>query len=403
MGRSRDSFSKIRKKFIIVVLVVAAVMIIHNLFFQGSGFFGLFKTAKIEEQMESQKEAEKTEESQGQPTPIKAFVVAQFDFKDFLNALGTLKGGLEFKLSFEIPGIVESINYHEGEKYESGALLISLKQADILLRLKRSESKMKKAETNEQIFKQKLEEHEKLFSIGAIPKTTLEKARLEYEGAQYEREDLSFQVRADEIILEKSNLYAPSAGMIGELNVEVGEAVTSNTLLGSHVLTEFVKAEFGVIERDVAKIAIRQEAKVQVDAYQDRTFTGVVDSVAPIIVGQSRTASAEVKIDNSEGLLLPGMFARIQILLFERDSAIVLPTEAIVEEDGSTFVYRINRETNMADKVNVAVAYSQTDYSVVDSGVQQGDLVAISSLDKLKQDAKVDVLETQKIQVDGME
>ena len=385
--------AKIRKIFILLILIIVAAAVIHHLFFAGAK-----KVEQVKEQMAQGPGGPGQEAGQQQPAvAIKAFSVAQFDFKDYLNALGTIKGGLEFKLSFEIPGIIEFINYREGEKYENGALIISLKQQDILLRLRRSETKLKKANTGEDIYKQKLEEHEKLYDIGAIPHRTLEKARLEYKGAQYEREEVGLMVRADEAILEKSNLYAPSAGMIGELNIEVGEAVTSNTLLGTHILTEYVKAEFGVIERDVSRIAADQIAIVYVDAYPGKIFNGAVYRISPIVTGTSRTATADVKIPNKEGLLLPGMFARIKILLFEKDKAIVIPTEAIIKVKGKDVVYMIDEKQSTVAMRQVDVEYSQSDYSVIRDGLEKDELIALTSLDKLKPGTKVEVLEKQQI------
>ena len=387
--------SKIRKAFILLVLIIIAVAVIHHLFFSGAEKVGLMKEKKEGEGVEGPQQ--QLGQQQQPAVAVKAFSVAQFDFEDYLNALGTIKGGLEFKLSFEIPGIIDSINYREGEKYEKDALILSLKQDDILLRLRRSEAKLKKAITGEDIYKKKLEEHEKLYKIGAIPHMTLEKAQLEYQGAQYEREEVALQVRADEAILEKSNLYAPSDGMIGELNVEEGEAVTSNTLLGTHILTEYVKAEFGVIERDVSRIANGQTSVVYVDAYPGKVFNGVVDRISPIVTGTSRTATAEIKIPNKEGLLLPGMFARIKILLFEKDKAIVIPTEAIIEVGGKDVVYIIDQKQNTVAMRQISIEYSQSDYTVIREGLEKDELIALTSLDQLKPGTKVEILEKQQI------
>ncbi|MBU1862329.1 MAG: efflux RND transporter periplasmic adaptor subunit [Candidatus Omnitrophica bacterium] len=387
--------AKIRKTFIIIILLIIAVAVIHHLFFKGSDLFDLVKQQPKSDGADALPQGEQQQAAQA--VAIRAFTVAQFDFKDYLNALGTIKGGLEFKLSFEIPGIIDSINYSEGEKYGKGALLLSLKQDDILLRLRRSEARYNKSRANEDIYKQKVKEQEKLFQIGAIPHSTLQKAKYELQGAQYEREETGLAVRADEVILEKSNIYGPSAGMIGELNVEVGEAVTSNTLLGTHLLIEYVQAEFGVIERDVSRIEVKQEAFVYVDAYPEKTFNGIVDSISPIVTGVSRTASAEIKIDNKEGLLLPGMFARIKILLYEKDNAVVIPTEAIVEHQGKQLVYVVNEKDRSVGMRSVNVEYTQSDYSIITEGLKKDELIAISSLDKLTSGAKVEILEKQQI------
>lgn len=330
-----------------------------------------------------------------QKIPVKAFKVARFNYEDSLNVLGTIQGALEFKLSFEVPGVISSINYREGERYEEGALLISLRQDDILLRLKRAQAELNKSETQVHIADDKVKEHEKLFAMGAIPKQTLDKVKLELDGAKYESEGARLEVKANESMLEKSNLYAPTAGMIGELKVEEGETVTPNTLLGTHINTEYVYAEFGVVERDVNKIALGQKARVFVDAYPDKTFEGVIENIAPVVGGTSRTATARVRVENPERLLLPGMFARIRILLYSKKNTLVVPTDALQGSEGSQYIFVVHQDQGTVEKRALTIGYTRPDYSQVDAGISEGELVAVSGLEKLEDGAKVRVLETQ--------
>ncbi|MFA6599805.1 MAG: efflux RND transporter periplasmic adaptor subunit [Candidatus Omnitrophota bacterium] len=334
-----------------------------------------------------------------QPLPVKGFKIGRFNFEDSLNALGTIKGAMEFKLSFEIPGVISSINYREGERYEEGALLMSLRQDDILLRLKRAQAQLSKAETQVQIGEEKEKEHDKLFAMGAIPKSTLDKVKLETESARFEAEAARLEVKAHEAMLEKSNLYAPSAGMIGELSIEEGETITPNTLLGTHVMTEYVYAEFGVVERDVNKIALGQKARVFVDAYPDKTFEGVIENVAPVVAGTSRTATVKVRLENPERLLMPGMFARVRILLYSKKNTLVVPTDSVQGSEGEQFVYVVHTDKETAEKRAIAIGYTRPDYSQVDAGLSEGELIAVSGLEKLEDGKKIRLLETQEAEI----
>jgi RND family efflux transporter MFP subunit len=298
-----------------------------------------------------------------------------------------------------VPGVISSINYREGERYEEGALLVSLRQDDILLRLKRAQAELNKSETQVKIAGEKVTEHEKLYKMGAIPKQTLEKVKLELDSAKYEAEAARLEAKAHEAMLEKSNLYAPSAGMIGELKVEEGETVTPNTLLGTHIMTEYVYAEFGVVERDVNKIALGQKATVYVDAFPDKTFEGVIENIAPVVGGSSRTATARVRIENPERLLLPGMFARIRILLYSKKNTLVVPTDAVQGSEGDQYVFALDSEKSVAEKRAVTIGYTRPDYSQVDAGISEGELVAISNLERLEDGSKIRLLETQEAEV----
>jgi len=349
----------------------------------------------------SKKATEKvSEDKQGdQIIGVKAFKVGRYNFEDSLNELGNIKGAIEFKLSFEIPGVVSAINYREGERYEEGALLISLKQDDILLRLKRAQAERSKAETALAIAQEKMNEHDKLFKMGAISQTTLDKVKLEVDSARFDVEANDLEVKANEVMLEKSNLYAPTAGTIGELHIEEGEAITQNTLVGSHISTERVLAEFGVTEKDLNKLSLGQKAKVFVDAYPDKNFDGTIESIGSVVVGQSRTATVKVRIENPENLLVPGMFARIKILLFQKKNTLVLPADSLQGKEKDYYVYVIDPDRKQVHKQPIVVGYQRTDYAQIDSGVKEGDLVAVTGLDRLKDDSKVRIIETQEAEL----
>ena len=363
-------------------------------------FQNMFVSPAAKEKEKKEAEKKQAAEQQKQDLlPVKTFKVSRFNYEDSLNSLGNIKGGVEFKLSLEIPGIINSINYREGERYEEGALLVSLKQDDILIRLKKAQAEKNKSETALSIAQGKYEEHQKLFQIGSIPKTTLDKVRLEVDSAQYELEAADLEVKLNEALLEKSNLYAPSDGMIGELYVEEGEALTPNTLIGSHVATDVVSAEFGVVEKDVAKLALGQKARVYVDAYADKTFEGVVENISPVVTGSSRTATVRVRLENSEGLLLPGMFARIKILLYSKRNALIVPTDAVQGKEDEASVFIVDPRTNKVAKRNIKIGYTRPDYSQVDAGLEEGELVCVSGLEKLQDGLEVKVVEQQEASV----
>lgn len=391
---SRDFLSKARpffsqpknvRKIIIAAAILLILLVLRNVFFPAS--------------KDTDGRKQNVKASEEDLIPIKVFKVGRFNFEDSFNALGTIKGGVEFKLSFEIPGVVSAINYREGERYEEGALLISLRQDDILLRLKRSQAEQQKALSALAITQEKLKEHQKLFEIGAIPKTTLDKVKLEVDQARYESEAMTLEMKANEAILEKSNLYAPSAGTIGELNVEEGETVTMNTLVGTHVSLNRVVAQFGITEREINKISLGQNAKVFVDAFPNKTFEGTIENIASVIIGTSRTADVRVRIENPEDQLLPGMFARIKILLYQKKNTLVVPNDALQGKEKEQFVYAISPEEKKAVKTPVVVGYSRVDYAQIDSGIKEGDLVAISGLERLEEGTKVKMIETQEAEL----
>jgi len=386
---------KFRKLTTFMLVVVAGFLLLNHFIFSPNK-----KKSEYEKSQEKKQTEKKGKESEEEVIPIKVMSVIRHDFIDVSESLGSIKGGMEFKLTFQIPGTIKVINYREGQEYEKGAILMSLRDEDIILRMRRVEANMKKTQTGVDIVKQKLKDHDKLYKMGAISRAARNKVRLELDSSKYDLEAAALELKANEAILDKTHLYSVSDGMIGELYVEEGEVITANTLLGSHILTEYVRAEFGVIERDMNKINEGQEATILVDAYPDQPFKGVVDRIAPIVGGTSRTATISVKISNKESLLLPGMFARIKVELFRKRNALVIPSEAVLKgEDEKTFVYVYNEEGSTVKKSEIQVGYAREDFTQVDEGVWEGQLIAITSINRLKDKAKVEVIEKQTLEL----
>jgi Membrane-fusion protein len=118
---------------------------------------------------------------------VKAYKIKRMDFKDTLPALGSIKGFREIDLKFQVSGILESLNFEEGEKIQEGDIIASLDQRDALLKLKYAEIELGK--------------NKKLFELGAINSLKMEQAKLEYESAKSD--------------LDKTNIYAVSNGIMG--------------------------------------------------------------------------------------------------------------------------------------------------------------------------------------------
>ena len=99
-------------------------------------------------------------------------------------------------------------------------------------------------------------------------------------------------------------------------------------------------------------------------------------------------------------MLLSGMFARIKVELFSKRDALIIPTEAIVKgEEGETFVFLLNEEKSTVSKVRISVGYERSDYSQINGGIEKGQIIAVTSLDQLKDGNKVNVIEKQTLEL----
>ncbi len=393
-----------KKKFIIIALAAVVVIIIlakttsnlqSVLFKKKGGPAGKAPAVSFEEGA----------------TPVKVYKVKRTDFRDTLPCLGNIKGYKEIDLKFQVPGILESFNFEEGEKVQEGDIIASLIQRDALLKLKYAEIELKK--------------NQQLFEMGAINPIKLEQAKLEYESAKSD--------------LDKTNIYAMSNGVLATRGMDAGSYFNPNETgdkVGVFVSVDKVYAEFNVIEKDVPKVMVGQKVDVFCDAYPTKSFSGTIDRLSPIIEGRSRTETIKVELDNKEGLLKPGMFVRALAYTYEKKDALVVPSSAMKKKETEYFVYLVNREEakpqaetkpkteakkfslfggkkakkaeepkpEMKEKEpefgiveirKIKVGYTTQDLIEVEEGLKEDDLVITEVQEEFKDKAKVEISEVQ--------
>lgn len=335
------------------------------------------------------------------PTPesdaiaVRCYRTALTDFKDELPVMGTVKGALEIELKFEINGVIESINFREGDVVYENDLIASLGKKDAQLKVDYSKSKLETAKTQYLAAEKKLEIHKNLYDIGGIIKAKLEEVELEAKGAELQVESAEVELKSAESEFKKTDLYAPRDGVIGSRDAEIGEFVTPQNKVATLYDTMKVFVELGIVEKDIDKMALGQNVVVTVDAYPGMEFMGTVDNIFPVIEGKSRTLTARVGINNPNALLLPGMFARAMITVAEFKNAMVVPSLSLNKtEEGGYTVFVVNKDSTVSSK-SVEVAYVTTDYSVVSSGLYEDELVVTDTPQELKDGTPVKVIDVE--------
>ncbi len=326
--------------------------------------------------------------------PVRCFRVSYTDFKDELPVLGTVKGALEIELKFEINGVIESINFREGDVLYKGDLIASLDKKDAELKVEYAKSKLESIRVQALAAKKKLQIFKDLYDIGGLIKAKLEEVELEARSAELQVVSAEVELKSAEGEYRKTDLYAPREGVLGSRDREVGEFITPHDKIGILYDTREVFVELGIVEKDIDKITLGQNVKATVDAYPGEGFTGTVDYVFPVIEGKSRTLTVKVRIQNPDALLLPGMFARAMITVAEFSNAIVVPSLSLNMSDEGYEIFTVE-EGNTVSSRPVEVAYVTTDYTVIATGLYEGELVVTDTPQELKDGMPVDIIEVQ--------
>lgn len=347
-------------------------------------------------QMTGQKPEGAIEEPQGR-VQVKAYKVSKVKFDDSLSILGNVKASKQVDLRFETNGVLENVNFREGDFIERGAVIANLKPTEALLRITYNESKLLLSEKKRDIAQKKLERKQEFFKAGAIVEAEVVEANLEYQAAEAQVQTSIQEMALAKNEFEKTKLIASMDSFMGTREADPGEFLSANTKVGSVFDIDSVYVELGVIEKDIKKIESGQKVSLQVDAYPGIIFDGVVDKIPAIVEGKSRTMPLKIKVENSNRLLKPGMFVRSRVFVFEKEDVIMVPAMSLVDSDGdgvfdSVFAIEYGE---VAQLKPVKIGYMTTDYVEITSGLESDQEVVVETSGQLDNGVKVEVMEVQ--------
>jgi membrane fusion protein (multidrug efflux system) len=373
IAHGRVNVKTLKKNYIWILLGILVLVFI------------LTRTAGMIKQVFFGKKEEKPMVEFLESVPVKVYKVKLMDFKDTLPVMGRIEGFKEIALKFDGKGVLESFNFEEGERILEGDIIASLNQKDALLKLKYASLELEKAR--------------KLFDLGGVDKLAVDQKKLEYESAKRD--------------LEKTNIYAASDGYLGSREIDTGSFVSSQDKIGTFVDYNEVYASFDVIEEDSPKIELGQSAEVFLDAYPGESFNGMIDMVSPMIEGRTRTQTVKIELDNDEGLLKPGMFARAIINTYEKKDAMIIPAASYKKKENKFYVYVVHPEEpvesegdvmegapvgvelGVVEEREIKIEYSTHDVVEVSSGLEEGELIIRELHQDFKDQDKVEITEVQ--------
>lgn len=127
--------------------------------------------------------------------------------------------------------------------------------------------------------------------------------------------------------------------VVGERFVDEGALLQMNEPIVSILENNPLTAVVYVIERDYQKVEVGQQSIVTTDAYPEKTFTGVVVRIAPLLKESSRQARVEIEVPNPDQLLKPGMFVRSRIEFARHDNATLVPFAALVRREDKEGIF----------------------------------------------------------------
>ncbi|HEY0179607.1 MAG TPA: efflux RND transporter periplasmic adaptor subunit [Dokdonella sp.] len=241
------------------------------------------------------------------------------------SGTATLEAVGDAQVVAKTTGIVLKILVEEGTRVQKGQQLALLDDDATRNKLEQAAATLRKAQAA-------YDKSEKGYAL----KIT---ARADYDRDKYDLETQKAVVAGAQLDLSYTRVVAPISGVVAKRSIKLGNLVQTNQALFEIVDMEPLQAVLNVPERELNTLKPGQSVRMRVDALGERTFDGVVARIAPVVDAASGTFRATCEFRDATRTLMPGMFGRVEIAYDQRHDALVVPRNALVEEDGESAVF----------------------------------------------------------------
>jgi membrane fusion protein (multidrug efflux system) len=199
------------------------------------------------------------------------------------------------------------------------------------------------------------------------------------------------QVATAQQAIADTVIRAPFSGFISERPVAVGEFVTSSISVAKLLRTNPIKIQIQIAEADIPQVSIGSGVSIEVEAYKDRKFSGVVTAVNPALDPTSRSAIIEAQIQNDNNVLRSGMFATTKITREGGSTGVFVPKSAVYNDQATQSRRVFVIKDNVAKLRVIKLGTEENDYYQILSGVDADEMVATSNLNQLYEGANIQI------------
>ncbi len=338
-----------------------------------------------------------------EPIPVRTIRVTRgtIDSTVTNSKAGTIRARQRAHLSTEIGGRIVEITHREGDVVAQGELLLLLNDSTLRAQENQALEAIRAADAHYQEMcitrdkaRREYNRKRQLAAQNIVSEDLLDQLQHVYQAASAgcdaadaERQQVRASRAGAAADLDKVSIYAPFAGVIAEVDAEVGEWVTPSAAGVIDLINrESLYISAPMDEIDSGRIELGLLVRVAVDSRPDETFLGKVTRIAPYVLdieAQNRTVEIEVELDDLEvsSSLLPGTSADVEVILETREDAPRIPTSALFQNNQVLVV-----EDGELVEREVETGLRNWDYVEIIGGLNEGEVV-VTSLDRAEVEA----------------
>jgi membrane fusion protein (multidrug efflux system) len=280
------------------------------------------------------------EPAQPPPPKIQAVSAKTAEFTEGVDTVSTLRSSNLVELASQSTGRILELKVRQGDRVEPGQLLVVLDQAQLQAQLASDRAKLAEEEARAATAKTEMERYEYLAKQGASSDQRRDQKRTAYISAKEQVAVAREKIKATEANLSYSNLRSPSAGVVSDVKVKVGDVIQQGQVFTSLVQNQELEARVEVPAVFSSRLALGQPVLLSAPGSDAVLNKGKVDSINPQINPNTQGLLVIAVFDNPDGKLMNGQRLRTRVLIKAKEELSV-PFAAVTQTSGQSFVFRI--------------------------------------------------------------
>jgi len=322
----------------------------------------------------SGKEAKKAEEEGANSVPVTVEKVGIAEVRTVLTYGADLAPSASIRLLSLITDTILSYPWQSGDEIAKGQIVAVMKTDGIKQGLAQIDAQVTALDVQIANLKSELARARDLQGKGVATQQAVDGLSAQYEATVAQRQALLAGRRQLAVNAGHAVVKAPVDGVLSSKAYEPGDIATPQLPLGTLLVTDPLKMELKLVEKDISMVKVGQSVELRLDAYPDRTFVGTVSRVFPYVEAATRTNTVEVTLPNPRGedglrLMKPGMYGVAMLEVGSRENVAVAPESALLLDNKLLAIQKEGENLRRAFVVDAdGVAHERT----VKLGSRQG-------------------------------
>jgi membrane fusion protein (multidrug efflux system) len=312
------------------------------------------------------------------PETVTAAKVQVQSWETLVTAVGSLDAVQGVTITAEVTGKISQIAFRPGTTAAAGDLLV---QQDISVET----AQLRAAEAAATLARINFERERELLNKNVSP-------RSDYDNAQAQMAQSVAQADNIKAIIARKTIRAPFAGQLGLRQVNLGQVVSEGQPIVSLQALDTLFANFLVPQQELAQMQPGYQVRITTDGLPDRMVSGTITAINPDIDPATRSIKVQATLVNPDGLLRPGMYVNVAVVLPEKRTVLTIPATAVLYAPYSDSVFVIEKkkdeksgaETLAVRQQFVRLGEQRGDFITVDSGLKGDETVVSTGAFKLR-------------------